>query len=178
MNTNVPGLLCLLALLLAETQDAWSTSPIAYPPSKVWKETSEGEVIYAQADEARLLSLCVEVDGVANWLPSSLLLDISYPRLDKIELRHGMGLEDLHDYVPHSGNWGLSIEVESEIEIDGRFEDGPTYYFVLDEHKNPVYRMSRVWVPSESHPRSKESQVQWLKIPSSEVRRAPCWPTP
>jgi hypothetical protein len=169
--------LALMAFMIFTPNLAWSTSPIGNPLNRVWKETSEGETVYAQRDDERLLSLCIEFKGVGNWLPKELLSDISHPKLEEINFWQGMGLEGIEDHVPNWGNWGLSLEVESEIEVEGKFEDGPTYYFVLDEQNNVVFRMARSWVATGDLAGSKQSRAEWLAINPEAIRRAACFPT-
>lgn len=137
--------------------------------------TTEGEVIYVAANDEHLTALCVQIGSGSNWVPSDLLVDITFPKLDEINVVHGMGLFRVDQYLPNWGLWGLSVKVKSSVATGKEFKEGPTYLFVIDQQR-VVYRVRQQWSAKTAKPGSSTVDEQWTPIDPNAIRRAPCQP--
>ena len=167
-------LLLVICIAMLAHVCAHATPPLSSPTTEVWKRDLDGNVVFASAPDDRLEALCIEVAGQASWVPSELLRDIEFPNLEDIHFVRGMGL-DASEHVPNWGNWGLSVSIETEVEVNGQFEAGPEYFFVVQDGR-VVYRVLRTWVPSTKGRGIREQREEWLNIPQSQVRGGKCKP--
>jgi hypothetical protein len=164
-----------LVIAACAAPPAFATAPLSYWPSAIWTRTTEGEILYVSANDENLTALCVQVGGNASWLPTRLLTDIRFPKLADAKIIHGMGLDKVEKYLPKWGLWGLSVEVDSEVEIDGKLKEGPRYLFVLDNNK-VVYKVTSRWLPVPDKPGVRISDEQWTPIDPKVIQHEPCQP--
>ncbi|KRA41951.1 hypothetical protein [Pseudoxanthomonas sp. Root630] len=154
---------------------AAATSPLAFSPSEVWKRSSDGEVIYVAEHEDRLASLCIQIGQHSNWLPQALLGDIPLPKLDEVEIVHGMGFLHIEKHVPDWGTWGLSVSVPSMQDVQEDLVEGPTYFFVLNDGV-PVFRVERHWRPSTPDTGVRTLEETWVPIGTTTLKSGACVP--
>jgi hypothetical protein len=153
---------------------AYATPPLSGPTSDVWKRDINGNVVFASAPDDRLAALCIEVAGVANWIPHKFLRDIEFPNIDDIHFVRGMGL-DADEYVPNWGSRGLSLALDTFVDINGKLEDGPSYYFVIQD-SIVLYRVKWSWVPVTEGSGNLKSNEVWIKLPQSKTLSGRCQP--
>ena len=164
----------LFFVYLLANSCAYATSPLSQPTSDVWKRDTEGNVVFASASDDHLNALCIEVAGLVNWIPHKFLRDIEIPNLDNIHFVRGMGL-NVDEHVPNWGNWGLSLALDTYVDIDDKLEDGPSYYFVIQDGR-VLYRVEWSWVPVTEGPGTLKSKEVWIKLPQSKALSGKCQP--
>ena len=141
---------------------AIATGPISAGVDRVWTTSMQGSV-YAAVDARNLSELCIEVDGVVNWLPREALKDIRDPLIEDAALVDGMGFSEIDERIPDWGNWGRSLRLTTHVERNGGLDEGPEYFFVLHE-KRVVYRVRLEWVPYEESKGTRVQAETWLPV--------------
>ncbi len=167
------SILLLFAFLFTNV-GAYATSPLSGPTADVWKRDIEGNVVFASAPDDRLAALCIEVAGVTNWIPHKFIRDIEFPDIDDIHFVRGMGL-DVDEHVPNWGSWGLSVALDTFVDINDKLEDGPSYYFVIQDGR-VLYLVQLSWIPVTEGPGNLKSKEVWTKLPQSKTLSGRCQP--
>jgi hypothetical protein len=166
--------LAFAAIVAVSCPIAFASAPISTPSDQIWKRSILGTV-YAAQNHRQLTALCVEVDGFATWIPTDLLRDIRDPDIEKATFWEGIGFVGIDRRIPNWGDSGLSLELPTQIETNGNFDEGPSYFFVIDKRR-VLYRVLFEWVPEKGNPDIKVQRETWVPIQKAAARGGKCAP--
>jgi hypothetical protein len=165
---------CVTGFLLAGiSHSTFASAPLLGSTAEIWKRDVDGNSVFAAVAEDRLIALCIEVDGRGNWLPVHSLRDMTFPKLDEITFVRGMGFSQSEELIPSPGHWGLSLSIETEVEVENMLVEGPEHYFVFEDGRL-VYQVVRRLVPVEDNPGVSTIREERTALDDAQIRHAPC----